>query len=314
MSMKRATTFTFALAILGASVVVLPVSAHAPSGAIFTTLSDGSEVNVNQFASKEDVYLDGGPGPGAPATAAGLDAGTYVFQVTDPSGKTLLSTDPASCRQFTVSGGLITGVAPAGACAHNTGTDVDHSATTVQLFPYNDTPNPGGVYKAWVVRVEDFLAGCAALGVNNGLAVVNCGRNPGNLHGFVPAHSKTDNFKVKEVPIREIDTLFIHRNTGELLSGRNVTWVDTLGASNSKWSYLSTFWNIIAAHVEAVEDGEHQIVVADQPGCTVQEIYLREERHNGISRTYVGSGPQTVPATIRSPHALNVVVEVYCDP
>src|SRR5215471_9660710 len=112
----------------------------APSGAIFTTLPDGSEVNANQFPSKDLVYLDGGPGPGAPQTAAGLDDGTYVFQVTDPSGKTLLSTDAAMCRQFTVVGGVITGVVAAGGCEHKTGTDIDHNAVTVQLLPYNDTP------------------------------------------------------------------------------------------------------------------------------------------------------------------------------
>src|SRR6266542_4165096 len=85
-------------------------SDHAPSGAIFTTVADGSEVNLNQFPAKEAVYLDGGPG--APATAAGLDDGSYVFQVTDPPGKRLLSTDAARCRQFTVSGGLIIAVVP----------------------------------------------------------------------------------------------------------------------------------------------------------------------------------------------------------
>ena len=36
-----------------------------------------------------------------------LDDGTYVFQVTEPSGKTLLSTDLAKCRQFTVAAGII---------------------------------------------------------------------------------------------------------------------------------------------------------------------------------------------------------------
>jgi hypothetical protein len=46
--------------------------------------------------------------------------GPYVFQITDPSGKKLLSTDPAGCRQFTVVNGLITGVAPSGGCAHVT--------------------------------------------------------------------------------------------------------------------------------------------------------------------------------------------------
>ena len=101
---------SLALAIALMAAMFVTVMARAPSGAIFTTLADGSEVNYNIYQSKEDVYLDGGPGPGAPQTAAGLDDGTYVFQVTDPSGKTLLSTDPAGCRQFTVSGGIITGM------------------------------------------------------------------------------------------------------------------------------------------------------------------------------------------------------------
>src|SRR5688572_8185010 len=138
----------FLAATLGAVCLMTPhLTAHAPSGAIFTTLADGSEVNVNQFPSKQAVYLDGGPGIGAPQTAAGLDDGTYVFQVTDPSGKTLLSTDAAKCRQIVVSHGIITGVVATG-CQHLTGLDVDHGATTVQLMPYLDTPNNGGVYKA----------------------------------------------------------------------------------------------------------------------------------------------------------------------
>ena len=131
------------------------VSASAPSGAIFTTVADGSEVNYNIYPNKEAVYLDGGPGPGAPQTAAGLDDGTYVFQVTDPSGKKLLSTDEARCRQFVVTDGIITSVVATG-CEHNTGLDVDHGATTVQLMPYLDTPNNGGVYKVWATKVEDY--------------------------------------------------------------------------------------------------------------------------------------------------------------
>src|SRR5215831_15917010 len=148
------------VAAAGALPLALGVSAakaDAPSGAIFTTVADGSEVNFNIYPSKDAVYLDGGPGPGAPQTAAGLDDGVYVFQVTDPSGKTLLSTDPVQCRQFTVEGGIITNVTPSPAgCAHVTGTDIDHGATTIQLLPYNDTPNPGGEYKVWVTMVSDY--------------------------------------------------------------------------------------------------------------------------------------------------------------
>lgn len=94
------------------AIAFVRLAAHAPSGAIFTTVADGSEVNFNIYPSKEAVYLDGGPGPGAPQTAAGLDDGYYIFQVTDPPGKTLLSTDNAGCRRFHVSNGIIDAYAP----------------------------------------------------------------------------------------------------------------------------------------------------------------------------------------------------------
>ncbi|XVV02902.1 hypothetical protein ACQPW3_37020 [Actinosynnema sp. CA-248983] len=256
-------------------------NAHAPSGAIFTTLPDGSEVNFNHFPTKQDVYLDGGPGPGAPQHAAGLDDGTYVFQVTDPSGKVLLSTDPAACRQFTVSGGVITGVVDT-TCEHVTGTDVDHNATTVQLFPFLDTPNNGGVYKVWVTTVEDFLLGCSQLGVANGLAVVDCGSTGGNRHGFIPAHSKTDNFKVGNKVIVEIDTRFNRWDTVGPLDGKKVTWTDTNGASNTKWSYYAPELHVFhEAHVEAVEVGVHKITVDHQPGCHVERVDVQNQHLKG---------------------------------
>jgi hypothetical protein len=287
-----------ALLLAAAGMTAVVLQAHAPSGAIFTTLADGSEVNVNQFPSKEAVYLDGGPGIGAPADAAGLDDGIYVFQVTDPSGKTLLSTDRAKCRQFAVSGGVITGVVVSG-CEHVTGTDVDHDAVTVQLMPYNDTPNPGGVYKAWVTPLEDFPAAC--------LDSVDCAAT--RFHGFLPRHSKTDNFKVRDVPIREIDAVFYDLNTGEQKSGVKIIWIDPLGATNVKWSYYVSFWDIIEAHVEGVEDGTHQIVLEDQPGCTLGKVYLG----TGAEAIYVGTGPQTVSIQIRGHQkAVSEFVTAYC--
>lgn len=277
---------------------VVVLHAHAPSGAIFTTLADGSEVNVNQYSSKDVVYLDGGPGIGAPADAAGLDDGTYVYQVTDPSGRTLLSMDPANCRQFVVTGGVISGVVLTG-CEHATGVDQDHGAVTVQLFPYADTPNPGGVYKVWVTPLEDFPQEC--------LATVACSATRTN--GFVPAHSKTDNFKIRSVPIREIDAVFVDPVTGLFRPGVRVTWIDPLGATNIKWSYYVTFWNIIEAHVEGVEDGVHQIVLEDQPACTIGDIYVGP----WSQETYLGTGPQTVTIPIRG-HQKEVseFVKVHC--
>jgi cysteine-rich repeat protein len=150
-------------------------------GAIFTTLADGTRVDANIYEAKTDVYLDGGPGAGAPISAASLPDGDYYFQVTDPSGKDLLSTDAITCRRFTVSGGIITSVAASGGCAHDTGLDADHDALTVQLMPYLDTTNEGGEYKVWVTRVSDYNASAT------------------QFYGFVPSESKTDNYKVRVV-------------------------------------------------------------------------------------------------------------------
>jgi hypothetical protein len=285
--------------------------AHAPSGALFTTVADGSEVNANIYASKDLVYLDGGPGPGAPQGAAGLDDDTYVFQVTEPSGRTLLSTDPAKCRQFVVSGGIITSVVVTG-CQHHTGNDIDHGAITVQLIPYDDTPNPGGVYKAWVVRLSDFLLGCAALGVPNGLEVVDCGRAAANLHGFIPRHTKTDNFKVGPTNNLEIDTRFIDNATGQLINGLQTTWTDTLGVSNSKYSYTNAQAGIDhIAHVEAVEAGVHGITVADQPGCKVTKFVCYDTKQ-WCSSDLTGAG--TIDVTIKQNDPVwTKYLYVYCN-
>ena len=299
------------------SVLTVRLAAHAPSGAIFTTVADGSEVNFNIYPSKDAVYLDGGPGPGAPQHAAGLDDGRYVFQVTDPSGKTLLSQDRARCRQFDVVAGVIAAVVDTD-CEHNTGFDIDHGAVTVQLMPYANTPNMGGVYKVWATRVEDFLLGCQLLGKAGatGLDIIDCGaKSGGNAHGFIPSHSKTDNFKVKTTGAREIDTRFfndINRNgfrdnDEPWIDGLSVTWTDTLGASNKKSSYFSSALNVNhEAHVEAVEDGTHKITIDHQPGCTVGGVFVDGE-------WAPQDGPQTVSVVVsKRDKEITLFIDVGC--
>lgn len=208
-----------------------PVSAAPPlSGAIFTTDITGARVNQNLYSAKcgpSGVYLDGGPGPNAPQTAAGLPDGTYYFQVTDPSGKTLLSTDPVADRQVTVSGGLFTS-----AFNHPIFPDSGGSGGfTVELCPFNDTPNNGGVYKVWVTPTGDF--------VGNPSNVDNpCGN--GCFHGFIPAASKVDNFKVGGQPIACLGVYkfmdlngdgFRDPSSGEIrISGWPITVRDSSGA------------------------------------------------------------------------------------
>jgi hypothetical protein len=284
---------------LCACAMMLLTSASAQvKGAIFTTVVDGSEVNYNIYGAKEDVYLDGGPGVGAPATAAGLPDGIYVFQVTDPSGKTLLSTDIASCRRFTISGGIITTANPG---CHNFGQDKDHGATTIQLMPYNDTPNHGGEYKVWVMNQDYYPQNC--------MNTVDCGRS----HGFINRYSKTDNYKVGG-NAREIDSRFFYdvnkngyKDGDEVwVDGLGITWTDTLGASNNKWSYLNTALDINhEAHVEDVENGTHTITVANQAGCTVGNVFV-----NGTATKT--KGPQTVSINIKSNFQGTVFVDTAC--
>ena len=163
-------------------------------GAIFTTTPNGGIVNENvRYSDKREVYLDGGPPGQAPITAAGLPNGLYVFQITEPAGKVLLSQDPAKCRVVRVDGGVIKqlvepqdipvtpaladGYGPGGKTTchvldqpdgvagatgrHDTNIDVDHGADgaiVVQMMPFLDTPNPGGVYKAWMTPLQVYVA------------------------------------------------------------------------------------------------------------------------------------------------------------
>jgi len=154
-------------------------------GAIFTTMNGGLTVNGNIYENKEDVYLNGGP---QNLNSNGLPDGDYYFQVTDPSGATLLSTDAAVCRQVTVTGGKMAGAAQASidaACAHANGDfDASNGTTPVQLIPYDTTPNAGGEYKVWLIK-----QGAATVG-EDGITL-----------SFSNSDSKTDNFKIRTDPV-----------------------------------------------------------------------------------------------------------------
>ena len=304
-----------ALAASGTVLGVRAAGADPVSGAIFTTDSTGTEVNVNQYSAKTDVYLSGGPGINAPIGAAGLSPdGTYVFQVTDPSGKTLLSQDPAQCREVTVAGGVITGtVSVPGCLPHATGGTITQgsvTSVTVELCSlpdpgscFDDTPNNGGVYKAWMTPLAQYACD---------VTVVDCGVTNGSTgykHGFIPSDSKTDNFKVSSQPIREIDTDFRDtNNNNQYIDGMAVTWTDPLGAHNQKWSeYNPSVLAYHEAHVESVEPGTHYITIDNQPGCTIDHVYLR-------GTNFVASGPTTV--TVKIPGGtspISVHIDVYCN-
>jgi hypothetical protein len=275
----------------------LTVTAAPPlSGAIFTTNANGTQVNGNIYQDKCDVYLDGGPGPNAPQHAAGLPDGDYYFQVTDPSGKTLLSTDPVVNRQFNVSGGIITGNSGLG--NHVTGVDVDHGAATIQLCPFLDTPNPGGVYKVWVTPVADFVG-------DPNLVDDPCGH--GCFHGFVPAATKTDNFKVKPGIVGCIQVTKFIDNDGDgnrdlqagdtAYSGWPITIYGPLG--NQVQGQLFT-----PVQVFNLEPGTYRVVEADNPGNGVTYIVT----HNSVAEVPINNPDTEILVRIRKNDLLKGVL------
>ncbi len=230
--MKRCVRPLLAIALL-AGVHNLEAQTKGLTGAIFTTLSDGSAVNANQYGSSCAVYLDGGPGPHAPAKAAGLPDGDYYFQVTNPSGSLLFSTDPVSNRQVRVANGVFVAYTGFGGPPHPTGLDQDHpelGAITIGLANTtcpNDfllSPEAARAYKVWVTPVSSFLG-------NPGLVDNPC--SGGCFHGFVASTSKTDNFTLGPSFCLTIQKQF-SESDGSLIPG--VGWefdvTDTVGVVN----------------------------------------------------------------------------------
>jgi cell division septation protein DedD len=158
------------------------VAAASFNGAIWTSLSNGETVNANIYDAKEDVYLNGGPqncGNGN-----GLPDGLYYFQVTDPSGSELLSSDAIKFRMVQVVNGVIAGVGGTG--NHDEGTAGCNGGLPVQLMPYDDTPNNGGEYSVDLAPAGEVEA-CEGFDADS------------DTFNFLScASSKNDNFKVGE--------------------------------------------------------------------------------------------------------------------
>ncbi len=170
--------------LLGAALIAPAGAAAAPlPGAIWTSLSNGQTVNQNRYDNKADVYLNGGP---QNCGNNGLEDGDYYFQVTDPSGKTLLSTDAIKFRQIKVVSGVISGTSGLG--NHAVGAGGCDDAKPVQLIPYDDTPNNGDEYSVDMAPAAEVEA-CDGF---------NADSTSLNFLKDCKVSSKNDNFKVGE--------------------------------------------------------------------------------------------------------------------
>lgn len=128
-------TFIRLLCVL-VTIVSAGAALAATSGAIFTTDASCDATNENLYASKEAVYLNGGP---ARDGAAGLDDGAYFVKVTVPNGDLLGSSLTAV---VTVTGGEFA------QCYRLV--DILVKASDGVTPGFDDTTNNGGEYKVWV--------------------------------------------------------------------------------------------------------------------------------------------------------------------
>ncbi|HET6854573.1 MAG TPA: hypothetical protein VFH46_19895 [Pyrinomonadaceae bacterium] len=122
------------------------------SGAVFTTDVNCNGTDLNIYAAKSDVFIDGGP---AHVGAAGLPAGEYYVQVTEPNG-TLLGTSIGTTDETPV---VVNADGEFVQCYQLVA--ILRKASNPGPFPvapdgFDDTSNPGGEYKVWVSRVSNF--------------------------------------------------------------------------------------------------------------------------------------------------------------
>lgn len=126
----------------GLSLAPNTLRAAPVSGAIFSTNSDCSGVDLNIYDNKDAVYIDGGPAhPGA----AGLPDGSYCVKVTTPDG-------------------VVLGTSAEGAVTVSSGEFVQCYQLSAILTKtsdaspgYDDTTNAGGEYKVWVSTDCNFV-------------------------------------------------------------------------------------------------------------------------------------------------------------
>jgi hypothetical protein len=149
---KLPLTFILISTVLVSAIVTSAALMAQLSGAIFTTDVNCNGTDLNIYATKADVYLDGGP---AHQGAAGLPEGEYYVQVTEPNG-TLLGTSLGTTDETPV---VVNSAGEFVICYQLAA--ILRTASNPGPFPvapdgYETTSNPGGEYKVWISRVSTF--------------------------------------------------------------------------------------------------------------------------------------------------------------
>jgi hypothetical protein len=158
--------------LLALSIVSAPAAAQV-GGSAFVLDRYGAHMPGNTFERLDAVFFSAGRG--VTCTGSPLADGDYYFQITDPAGTVLLSSDLLEDRRVRVTGGLLAQYLGTKHLASRKG---PCGSLYLRLLPFLPTPYPIHEYKVWLTRVQDY----------DPLLT--------NLFGFDPALSKSDNFRV----------------------------------------------------------------------------------------------------------------------
>jgi len=228
-------------------------------GAIWTTDPTCSGVDLNIYASKGDVYLNGGPAHGTH-----LPAGNYYVKVTTPSGACVLGASANQPFHVNADGStnciqlcdVLVNADPT--CALNGVSDPDCG--------YNTTPNPGGEYKVWVSMDPTF---------------------PDNS-------SKTDNFKVRADAPPDPPTLCVNKFYDANVNGvKDPTecyingWPFQVFADNNLYVESTTSW------CGLVDEDSYRVVEGDIANWIHTGVAV-----NGVPFTGTGSPAAVYPVTL----------------
>src|SRR5215471_7102744 len=155
-------------------------------GSISTVGSGNPASAQSLFGRREDAFLAAGPLTTPCFFPAYLTDGKYYFQVTDPSGATLLSTDVVSERAVTVKGGVLFSY---DGKTHTTDGKTACGSLAVNLMPYADAGSQKAAYVVWLTPAANFDGSASAV---DSICGAGC------FHGFHAEQSLNFGFRVED--------------------------------------------------------------------------------------------------------------------
>ena len=159
---------------------------NLPRASGIVTTVNASSAAASVFSNKEDVFFTAGPTASPCAFSQFVPDGRYYFQVTDLSGRRLLSSDALTERAVTVRNGVL---AAYNGTTHATQSQGPCGALAVGVAPFRDAGNLVASYLLWLTPAATLVGDPTQVDPV-------CGS--GCFHGFQPDFSLTTSFRVED--------------------------------------------------------------------------------------------------------------------